>query len=69
MTALVLGDAVWAGLALALALWVVVSALCGPKRLPGFVDVARWWCDSWLGRLLALAGWAAAGWHVFCQRP
>lgn len=61
------GLVVWAVLAAAAVAWVVLSAWC--PRLPGPVAVARWVVASWLGRILALAGWAAAGWHLFCQRP
>lgn len=63
------GDAVWAGLGAAAVAWLVVTTGAGPRRLPGLVDVARWVVRSWAGRSLALAGWAAAGWHLFCQRP
>ena len=69
MTAVVAGDLVWAVLAAAVAAWLVVTALAGPERLPGVADVVRWLCSCWLGRLLALAAWAGAGWHLFCQRP
>jgi hypothetical protein len=66
---MVLGDAVWltiGGLTLA---WLAVTVAAGPRRLPGVVDVVRWFLQSWPGRLAALTGWAVAGWHLFLQRP
>jgi hypothetical protein len=68
MTAVV-GAAVWAVLAGAFLLWLAVTFIAGPRRLPGIVDVVRWFLQCWLGRSLALAAWAGAGWHLFCQRP
>jgi len=68
-TALVTGAAVWSGLAAALVAWLVVTTAVGPRRLPGILDVVRWFLQSWLGRFLVLAAWAGAGWHIFCQRP
>lgn len=52
--------AVWVG-------WLVVTGLARP--LPGIERVVRGVLQSWLGRLLALAAWAEAGWHLFGQRP
>ncbi len=69
MIAVAAGTAVWAILAGVLVLWVAVTFVAGPKRLPGIVDVVRWFLQCWFGRLLALAAWAGAGWHLFCQRP
>lgn len=63
------GAVVWAILAGVVAVWLVVTASAGPRRLPGIVDVVRWFLRSWLGRVLALAAWGGAGWHLFCQRP
>lgn len=65
--AIVLGATVWAGIAGIGALWLAVTALSA--RLPHAGDLVRWFLGSWLGRLVAIAAWAAAGWHVFCQRP
>jgi hypothetical protein len=69
VTALVVGAVVWAGLAGALGGWFAVTLVAGPARLPGIVDVVRWFLGCWAGRLLVLACWAGAGWHLFCQRP
>jgi hypothetical protein len=69
MTSVVTGAIVWAVLAGATVLWLVVTQALGPRRLPGVVDVVRLFLRSWLGRMLALAAWAGAGWHLFCQRP
>jgi hypothetical protein len=69
MVGLVLGGAVWVALALLGSAWLVVTIVAGPGRLPGPVDVVRWFLTCWLGRVLALAAWAGAGWHLFCQRP
>jgi hypothetical protein len=63
------GDVVWAVLAAALVAMVVTSLVLGPSRMPGIAQVAGWFLRSWLGRILALAAWAGAGWHLFCQRP
>jgi hypothetical protein len=63
------GALVWSGLAVALAAWLVVTTVAGPRRLPGAVGIVRWLCSCWLGRILALSAWAVAGWHLFCQRP
>lgn len=38
-------------------------------RLPGPASVVRAFLGSWTGRLIALAAWGGAGWHLFCQRP
>jgi hypothetical protein len=65
----VVGAIVWLALAGALATWYVLTTAVGPGRLPGVVDVGRWFLGGWLGRFLLLAAWAGAGWHVFCQRP
>ena len=48
--------------------WLTVLALdhgtlIGPRR------VIHWFLASWPSRLMILAAWAGAGWHVFCQRP
>jgi hypothetical protein len=66
-SAVIPGDAVWAALAVAAGTWLVAS-----WRTPSVVGpdgVARWLVGSWAGRLIALAAWAGAGWHLFCQRP
>ncbi len=69
MSAVVVGGVVWAVLAAAVVGWLVFTQVAGGRRLPGVSDVVRWFLRCWLGRLLLLAGWAGAGWHVFCQRP
>lgn len=70
MTGLVLGDAVWAGLAAALVVVLVVTTVLARRgTVPSVVDVLRWFLGCWTGRLSALALWAVAGWHLFCQRP
>ena len=66
--AVVPGTVVWEALAAGVVVWVGVLALSfgrfvGPRR------VMRWFLASWLSRGLVLAAWAAAGWHIFCQRP
>ena len=67
MTAVLTGDVVWAGLAAAWVVWLVVaSSVAG---LPTPAGVGRWLVSCWAGRLLGLALWAEAGWHLFCQRP
>lgn len=69
VVAVVAGNVVWAVLAGALVAWVVVTQVVGDPRLPPITSVLAWWLRCWLGRLLLLAAWAGAGWHLFCQRP
>jgi hypothetical protein len=64
-----LGTVVWAVIAAVVVAWLAVTQLAGAGRLPGAVDVVRWFLRCWLGRLFLVAAWAGAGWHVFCQRP
>jgi len=61
------GAVVWAVIGAA---WLVL-ALAGATvpGVPSFVGVARAFLGSWAGRGIALAAWASAGWHLFCQRP
>ena len=66
-TAVIPGEAVWTVLAVASATWVVAS--WRSRGLVGPGGVVRWFLQSWTGRLVALAAWALAGWHLFCQRP
>lgn len=63
------GTVVWSVIAFVAVVWFVVTQAAGPRRLPGIVDVVRFFLRSWLGRFLALAMWGYAGWHLFCQRP
>lgn len=65
--AVLTGDAVWAALAAGWVLWLFVAATV--RGLPTPAGIGRWLVASWAGRLLGLALWAEAGWHVFCQRP
>lgn len=69
VTAVVAGDVVWAVLAGVLVAWVVVTEVVRDPRCPRITAVLSWWLRCWLGRLLLLAAWAGAGWHLFCQRP
>ncbi|HTX62509.1 MAG TPA: hypothetical protein VMD28_02645 [Acidimicrobiales bacterium] len=61
------GAIVWTVIAAAWLAWLVVSRLVRP--LPGVGSLAHAFLGSWLGRLIALAAWAEAGWHLFGQRP
>jgi len=68
ISTIVPGTIVWLVLAGAAVAWLVAVAfsagrLAGPRR------VVRWLLGSWLSRGMILVAWAAAGWHVFCQRP
>ena len=66
------GSVVWVVLAVAIVGWLIfteVAARTGRPRMPRLMDATRWVVSSWPGRVLALAGWTAVGWHVFCQRP
>ena len=62
------GAAVWVVLAAALGGLLLATAV-NRRQLPTVVDMVHWWLESWWGRLLMLAFWAAAGLHVFAQRP
>jgi hypothetical protein len=62
------GAVVWLALAGSALVWLGVLALSA-GRLVGPRRVMRWLLNSWLSRALILAAWAAAGWHIFCQRP
>lgn len=59
-------------------IWLTLAGLTGALALagalarrfvPSVADVVHWWLESWLGRLLLLALWAEAGFHLFTQRP
>lgn len=65
--AVVIGGAVWAVIGGLWCAWLLATAWWRP--LPHAGDALRWLVGSWLGRAVALAVWAEAGWHVFCQRP
>jgi hypothetical protein len=66
--AIVTGAVVWSVIAGVVVVWLAALAL-GRGALVGPRRVARWLLGSWLSRGLIIAAWAAAGWHVFCQRP
>jgi hypothetical protein len=66
--AVVAGAAVWLVILTGTVVWLAVVALArgvffGPGR------IVRWLLNSWLSRIMVLAVWGLAGWHVFCQRP
>ncbi|MDA8296229.1 MAG: hypothetical protein M0004_06520 [Actinomycetota bacterium] len=61
------GTLIWLALAVLAGALVLVGALA--RRVPSVADVVHWWLESWLGRLVLLALWAEAGFHVFTQRP
>jgi hypothetical protein len=66
------GSVVWLVVAIAIVVWLIfteVAARTGRPRVPRLSDATRWVVSTWPGRVLALAGWTVAGWHVFCQRP
>jgi hypothetical protein len=67
-TAVVPGTVVWVALAAGVLVWLAVLAR-SPGRFVGPRRVVRWFLASWLSRGIVLAAWAAAGWHIFCQRP
>jgi hypothetical protein len=61
------GDVVWAVLG---ALWLGWALLSGLAiSLPGPLAALRAVVATRAGRVLALAAWGGAGWHLFCQRP
>lgn len=61
------GAAVWTAVGSAWLVWLVATRLARP--LPGIETVVRLFLRSWLGRMIAIAAWAEAGWHLFGQRP
>lgn len=63
------GAAIWFVLAGVLAAWIGVTTVARGARLPTIVDVACFWLESWVGRLVLLALWAEAGFHVLTQHP
>lgn len=62
------GSVVWVVAGSALVVWLAVTFVFG-RRLPTIAGVVHFWLDSWAGRLVMLACWAAAGYHVLAQRP
>ncbi len=62
-----LGSIVWVLIGAGWGGWLVATKLVRP--LPWIDSVAHAFLGSWPGRLLALAIWAEAGWHLFGQRP
>ena len=62
------GAVVWLVLATAAVVWLSLAVLCR-RRLIGPVRLVRWTLASWTSRLVILAAWGGAGWHIFCQRP
>lgn len=66
---MVAGAGVWLVIGVAVASFLVATLAIGRRRLPGVLDVAHVFVQCWAGRLLLLALWAEAGWHLFTQRP
>jgi hypothetical protein len=67
--ALVRGAEVWVAIGCALAIFLLLTTLAGARRLPGVVDLFRFFLRCWSGRLFLLVLWSEAGWHLFTQRP
>lgn len=67
-TAIVPGAVVWLAIAACTVAWLAFLVATA-RSLPGPRRVVRWLLESWVPRLTILAAWAAAGWHIFCQRP
>jgi hypothetical protein len=61
------GGVVWLALGSVWLLWLVVTRFV--RGLPGIESVLHVVLRSWLGRVVAIAAWAEAGWHLFGQRP
>lgn len=61
------GAIVWVAIGASWVVWFVVTRIVTP--LPGIETVVHAFLGSWLGRMIALAAWAEAGWHLFGQRP
>lgn len=61
------GGPVWAVLAAAAACWLLITARSA--RLVSLPDLLLLLLRTRVGRLLVLAAWAEAGFHVFSQRP
>jgi hypothetical protein len=69
VSAVVVGGAVWLVIGAAVCGWLIFTQVAGPQQVPGVTAVVGWFLSSWLGRVLVLAAWGGAGWHLFCQRP
>jgi hypothetical protein len=72
LAALVPGATVWLVIAASGVGWLIAVAVATATSrgtLFGPRHVVRWWLRAWLPRLMILAFWGVAGWHVFCQRP
>lgn len=61
------GDIAWASIGGAWLCWLVVTSAL--PQMPGVARFVRAVLSSWIGRSVALAAWAGAGWHLFCQHP
>jgi hypothetical protein len=61
------GAVVWTVIAAGWLAWLVATRCL--RALPGIGSVVNAFLGSWLGRVLAFAAWAEAGWHLFGQRP
>lgn len=61
------GAIVWTVIAAGWVVWLVVTRFV--RTLPGIGSVVHAFLGSWLGRVVAIAAWAEAGWHLFGQRP
>jgi hypothetical protein len=66
--AIVPGAVVWLVLGVGVVAWLIAAvmsrgALIGPRR------IIRWLLSCWTSRIVMLAAWGIAGWHIFCQRP
>ncbi len=61
------GAVVWVAIGTVWVLSLLAGRLVGP--IPGISAVVRAFLGSWFGRMVALAAWAEAGWHLFGQRP
>ena len=66
--AIVAGATVWLILLAGIAVWSAVLAR-HRELLLGSRLIVRWLLSSWMSRIVLLAFWAIAGWHIFCQRP
>ncbi len=63
------GAATWLAIALAALVLLAATTALPAARPAALWHVVGWFLRCWGGRLVLLALWAEAGFHLLCQRP
>ncbi|HTW98071.1 MAG TPA: hypothetical protein VMD59_04800 [Acidimicrobiales bacterium] len=63
------GDGVWLAIAAVAAALTLTTAVLPAARGASPVRIVAWFLRCWAGRLVLLALWGEAGFHLLCQRP